>query len=265
VIDRIPLPQGAVRIEGSLEIMRFYRVEAYALYDDKTRIGERFKGWAMSAEDERVYRYAEEASPEAFSAVVELYKKTFKPQVIESWGPVDLRDTKEQDISGLKPGSGSTVIFQVPANVFQWFWFSGDELRWFTVGVGEVLVIKQRTFRKDVPVMVPTEEELGWPIYPGAEFRPLESTYMPAQEGFPGRKYMVFRTKDDVEKLRTFFESSLGMKATPLYNREGYGFHRQVPGKDFTEWPRLSIEKVPEAYGPNDQVIPGYTGIFYEY
>lgn len=220
-------------------------------YTDKSRIGKRFRGWGMASLLIHQYRHRGDPDMDDLETAFTFYRELLSPRIIQAWGPTDMRDTKEQDISDLGPGKFTEVLLYASAATFQWYYFASEtELRHLEVVVGYQLVLVERIFKKDLPVIIPTEEDMGWPIYPGAEFLPLASSYMEASEDFPGRHYMSFQTKDPLIKVKSWFETELSMLAQGFDYGEGAYFRRIIPGMDFIFWPMISIQT--ETIAPND-------------
>lgn len=269
-IQDIPLPSVTSRMDmkvaHSFTEMIPYRVELYEEYTDKSRLGEGFKGWAMSSLVIHQYKHAGEVQINELEIAFGFYRDLLSPRIIDSWGPTDLRDTKEQDISRLKPGEFSDVLLYTSAQTFQWYYFASEtELRHFEVVIGYQLVVLERIFVKELPVVTPNEDEIGWPVYPGSEFLPLSSAFMLASGDFPGRHYMKFSTRDPFAKVKSWFSTELSMLPHILSTGDGALFQRMIPGVDFLFWPMISIQEVTKAPSETNGQAEVYTQITYEY
>jgi hypothetical protein len=268
-INDIPLPAISLQEDNRIALTMPFREELWSDFSDKSKIGERFKGMVRKNYTNKLFGFQGDASRlEIQTQAYEFYKKRLNPRIFL---PNDSPNKKDVDISKLKDGEASEVVFYASwwgGGVFLWYIYKNEELTRLSITVGQSIALIEQVYSLDVPVIEPSENELQFPKYPGSKFMPLESSYITGFEDFPTKMNILFVTPDSPEKVIAFFESlprpEDSFRTRPKENM----FSKEVKGLDWSSWPRLSILHEPERTSQIDgktKLIPAHTQIVYSY
>jgi hypothetical protein len=260
--DDIPLP-SADYVPCEVPVMISFREEIDSDYTDKSKIGPCFTGMAAHSRRQSFWSYPEgedigKAATQAFS----FYNDLLKPRVHTEGGS---GNAPEIDLTKLNNGDISEVVFYPSyfgGGVFIWYVFFNKELKRLSVTVGTGLNILEQIYAHNVPAIEPSEQETGFPRYPGAVFRPLESTYF---SGDPCMVNLVYTSDDSVEKVNSYFDQVLGPK-THFMEMTTVNFRiRKTDNTEFHFWPTLKISHQLENHAIDGTVSPARTLIIYKY
>jgi len=268
-IQDIPLPAISLTEDNRVVLTMPFREELWSDFADKSKIGSQFKGMVRKNYTHKFFGFEGTTDhAEIQTQAYEFYKRRLRHRVFM---PEDSPDKKDIDITQLKDGEASEVVFYPSwwgGGVFLWYLFKNQEIRRLSITVGQGITLTQQVYSSEVPVIEPSENELQFPKYPGSIFKPLESTYTKGIEDFPGMMNILFVTSDSPDRVIAFFESFSTPENSIMTRPKENVFIKPVSSLDWTQWPRLSIilaaETTSEADG-RTKTTPVHTQIIYCY
>ncbi|MEY1640137.1 hypothetical protein [Tenuifilum osseticum] len=179
-LDQIKVPPTFQQTEGEVSRGTFYR--NMLKYEDQKKFPQSLKGAKLylQYQSTNIYSSTEEFD-KAGKIYQKFYKNLFQPKPINNWGAVTLNNTREQDISLLKPGEASDVVVYDADVTFQWFCMpEKNTLKKFTIMLvnnfeDDLLYVTEEFYATDPNPVVPPAELLDFPVHQQSEFRPEKS------------------------------------------------------------------------------------------
>jgi len=179
-LEQIKVPPTFHPAEGGVVRGTFYR--NMLKYEDESKFPQSLKGAALYLQYQSSNIYS---SNKEFNYAAKVYKEfylnLFKPKRINNWGTVTINNTKEQDISLLKPGEVSKVVVYEADGTFQWFCMpKKNTLKKFTIMLvnnfeKDMLYITEELYATDPNPVVPPAELLDFPLLQQYNFLSEES------------------------------------------------------------------------------------------
>lgn len=269
-LEAIPLPpMKLAKGDGELYHRRLYRETLANSYENPELMGQAFREMFVAKREYRVWDYPEgEDIATCQRAAYSFYQDILKARSSaadmkedESYSDIDLRT--------LKPDGFSEIVFYPSwfgGGIFMWYHYDGHRLHRFSITVGGVLMLAEIIYAKEVPLIVPDEAMLGFPVYPGSKFQALESAYFPPSGDMLPLFEILFTTDAGEAEVRQYMESQMGPSDNILERLSPGVYLKAQAGRDFTEWPRMSVFAQPESYENvrgETLVHPAHTRIVY--
>ncbi|MBW7843821.1 MAG: hypothetical protein H3C40_13955 [Ignavibacterium sp.] len=179
-LNKIEVPPTFQQAEGGITRGSFYRNKHK--YEDERKLPPSLIGVELYLQYQSTNIYS---SNETFDIAGKKYKEfylnLFQPEKINNWGAVTLDNTREQDLSLLKPGEVSGVVVYEADLTFQWFCMpENNTLKRFTIMLvnnyeDNILYVTEEFYVTDPNPAMPPTGYLNFPVLPQSEFLPEES------------------------------------------------------------------------------------------
>ena len=269
-LEAIPLPpMKLAKGEGELYHRRLYRETLANTYENPALMGQAFREMFVAKREYRVWDFPEgediancqKVAYEFYQALLNARASAEEMREDESYSDIDLRK--------LNPGDFSEIVFYPSwfgGGIFMWYHYEGHQLRRFSITVGGALMLTEIVYADEVPLIVPDEAVLCFPLYPGSEFQALESGYFPPAGDIPPLFEILFTTDAGEAEVRQYMEVQMGPSDTILERLSPGVYMKAQAGRDFTEWPRMAVFALPESYENvrgETKVHPAHTRIVY--
>lgn len=256
-IDKIPLPAGFKPEEGDPPFVNeMYREELSGTFLNPEKAG-LYKSYALKTTQIRRFKPPEDMGTLEQEAY-DFYITQFNATIIDIENKEHLK--LEPDLGLLKPGEGTAVLFYPSffgGGVFKWYFHNGD-IKELTIVISSPLMLLERTFVKDLEVVFPAQDELDFPLYPGAEFQPLKSSLLKNPSG-PGSRKFIYQTTHTPEQVTAYFEKQLLQKASASESGSSYSFLKRDPLPGSYQFSSLTISKeIPAGSNSSYTVIEYY-------
>ncbi|GAB4447477.1 MAG: hypothetical protein Fur0028_02400 [Bacteroidales bacterium] len=259
-LENIKIPPTFQQTEGSTMRGTFFRNKFE--YLDKSKLPEILIKNDLYMQYQSTNFYTSTESP---SKAVDIYKdfylNLFSPKHISNLGPITLNNTYEQDISKLKPGDVSGVVFYESDGSFQWFYFQNDKsLKKFSISfINNQIFITEELYTTDTNPLETPAEYLDFPILPQSVFLAEESyikytcSTQPLEAALISGN-IIFQSKLGFVETVEWFKKNCGSqdKLEMFVGKQDiksgkYTFAITEKGAFIDEWPLLSItEEVSE-------------------
>lgn len=268
-IIEIPVPDGFTKTGDKIQLpFQPLREEVTGLFTDQQKVGDLFLKFALDKRTQALYKPNDPSVVVQSEEIFNFYKTRLNARTVDNAGPVNVQNTYGHDLRTLQPGQSTQVLFfpsGFGGGIFEWYSFN-KILKRFTITLGySDLLLQEETYIPDKPISIPTAQEMGFPLYPGAEFRPLSSGFIELSEN-QSSYTMIFTTNDLPGKVSSYFKDK-GCKPPRLLNAPNT-FQIELPGVDWTLWPTLTIKRIPQSFATTPEgtiTIPAYTEIRYQY
>lgn len=267
-IMEIPVPEGLTKTGDKLQMpFQPLREEVEGLFTDQRKTGA-FTKYVLDKRTQAQYKPNDPSVVVQSDEIFNFYQTRLKARTIDNTGPVNTQKSSEHDLRTLQQGECTQVLFfpsGFGGGIFEWYSFN-KVLKRFTITLGySDLLLQEETYIPHKPINIPTAQEMGFPLYPGAKFLPLSSGFIELSEN-QSSYTMIFTTNDLPGKVSSYFKDK-GCKPPRLINAPNT-FQIELPGVDWTLWPTLTIARIPQSFAttPDGQkTIPAYTEIRYQY
>ena len=250
-LEAISVPSSFTPFFQAYHGRTLYYESLYESYIDKKKLAPAFRH--MSLISRRIDQYT---FPLAFEQQMAEFKQFYiellAPQVISNWGSLVFDHTFEQDISALKPGRFSEIVTFDAGGRIQWFFYSDNGVlkRFSILLTHEALYLTEESFDNRTEEKIPVPENLDFAIFPESVFLAGESLIQFTYTKGEVPEVLIhgslrFASNRNFDSTIAFFQNNFGLNPESLYTGNGVLFTKMLPGRDFTEWPRLSIERIP--------------------
>jgi len=267
-LDQIPVCEN-LTFKVSFDrfaVYKPYREEIYAMFNNKDKIGEKYKLWALKFRQIDQYDYNGDITVVS-GKCFEFYLKQLNARQSLLTGPDIVGESDEIDISKIKNNEVSEAVFfysDLGGGSFEWYYLSNNQLHRFSVTIGLGVFILEEIYEYSPDIEIPNVESSGFQKYENAFFDALNSLIYPGLEGFsPEMNNMVFYTQDDIGSVINFFESEIGQKIRKSDVEENCFFSKKREDLESYYWPSISIEK--EFYLDKETNREYKTKIIYHY
>jgi hypothetical protein len=269
-LEAIPLPPMKLsEADGECYHRRLYRETLSNSYENPELMGEAFREMLVAKRAFRVLGYPEgediascqKVAYQFYQNLLNARSSAGEMREAESYSDIDLRK--------LKPGGFSEIVFYPSwfgGGIFMWYHYDGHRLHRFSITVGGALMLTEIIYAKEVPLIVPDEAMLGFPVYPGSKFQALESAYFPPSGDMLPLFEILFFTDAGEAEVRQYMDLQMGPSDNILERLSPGVYLKAQTGRDFTEWPRMSVLAQPESYETirgESIVHPAHTRIVY--